>query len=97
VNDTPPVVDDPAASRFIVEADGQVAELVYRLDGNRLLLLHTGVPRALEGQGIGGQLVGAAIDEAKRRGLTVVPFCPFARDWLNRHPDVAAAVPTADS
>jgi predicted GNAT family acetyltransferase len=33
------------------------------------------------------------MDEAKRRGLTVVPLCPFARDWLVRHPDVAATVP----
>jgi hypothetical protein len=31
VNDTPQVVDDPAASRFMVEADGRVAELVYQL------------------------------------------------------------------
>jgi hypothetical protein len=22
--------------------------------------------------------------------LTVVPLCPFARGWLERHPDVAA-------
>jgi uncharacterized protein len=93
VNDTPQVVDDPAASRFMVEADGKVAELVYQLEDDRLLLIHTGVPRALEGRGFGGKLVAAAMDEAKRRGLTVVPLCPFARDWLVRHPDVAATVP----
>jgi uncharacterized protein len=93
VNDTPQVVDDPAASRFMVEADGKVAELVYQLEGDRLLLIHTGVPRALEGRGFGGKLVAAAMDEAKRRGLTVVPLCPFARGWLVRHPDVAATVP----
>jgi predicted GNAT family acetyltransferase len=93
VNDTPQVVDDPAASRFMVEADGKVAELVYQLEGDRLLLIHTGVPRALEGRGVGGTLVAAALDEAKRRGLTVVPLCPFARNWLVRHPDAAATVP----
>ena len=93
MNDTPQVVDDPAASRFMVEADGKVAELVYQLEGDRLLLIHTGVPRALEGRGLGGKLVAAAMDEAKRRGLTVVPLCPFARGWLVRHPDVAATVP----
>jgi predicted GNAT family acetyltransferase len=97
VNDTPQVVDDPAASRFVVETDGQIAELVYQLDDDRLLLLHTGVPRALEGRGIGSQLVGAAIEEARRRGLTVVPLCPFARGWLQRHPEAAATVPIAES
>jgi predicted GNAT family acetyltransferase len=78
------------------EADGHVAELVYQLEGDRLLLIHTGVPRSLEGRGIGGKLVAAAIGEAGRRGLTVVPLCPFARDWLRRHPDVAATVPITD-
>ena len=97
MNDTPQVVDDPAASRFVVETDGQIAELVYQLDDDRLLLLHTGVPRALEGRGIGSQLVGAAIEEARRRGLTVVPLCPFARGWLQRHPEAAATVPIAES
>jgi uncharacterized protein len=98
VNDTPQVVDDPAASRFMIEADGRVAELVYQLeDGDRLLLIHTGVPRALEGRGFGSMLVAAAIDEARRRGLTIVPLCPFARDWLARHPDVAATVPVDGS
>jgi predicted GNAT family acetyltransferase len=98
VNDTPQVVDDPAASRFMIEADGRVAELVYQLeDGDRLLLIHTGVPRALEGRGFGSMLVAAAIDEARRRGLTVVPLCPFARDWLARHPEVAATVPVDGS
>ena len=67
------------------EADGHVAELVYQLEGDRLLLIHTGVPRSLEGRGIGGKLVAAAIGEAGRRGLTVVPLCPFARGWLERH------------
>jgi uncharacterized protein len=95
VNDTPQVVDDPVASRFVIEADGHVAELVYELDGDRLALVHTGVPAALEGRGIGGVLVAAAIDEAKRRGLAIVPVCPFVQGWLRRHPDVAATVPIA--
>jgi uncharacterized protein len=92
MNDTPQVIDDPVGSRFTIEADGQVAELVYERSGDRMVLLHTGVPAALGGHGIGGRLVAAAIDEAKQRGLTVVPMCPFARDWLLRHPDVAATV-----
>ena len=95
VKETPEVVDDVAGSRFVVEEDGQVAELVYQLDGDRLVLLHTGVPIELEGRGIGSMLVAAAFGEAERRGLTIVPLCPFVRDWLKRHPDAAATVPIA--
>lgn len=35
-------------------------------------------------------LVKAAVDRAVRDGLTIVPRCPFARRWLERHPDEAA-------
>jgi predicted GNAT family acetyltransferase len=34
--------------------------------------------------------VSAAVDHAAQEGMTVVPLCPFARGWLERHPDVAA-------
>jgi predicted GNAT family acetyltransferase len=34
--------------------------------------------------------VRAAIDDARESNLIVVPLCPFARAWLERHPDVAA-------
>ena len=84
------VSDNQARSRFEFRAGGQLAELVYRLNGPRLVLIHTEVPAAFEGQGIGGKLVTAAVDRAVRDGLTIVPLCPFARSWLQRHPDVAA-------
>lgn len=90
VSDPQEVIDNPARSRFELSMDGQLAELVYRHHGGRLALMHTEVPSGLEGRGIGGRLVTAAIDRAVREGLTVVPLCPFARDWLRRHPEAAA-------
>lgn len=90
VSDAPRVTDNQAQSRFELDADGHVAELVYHRNGRRLALIHTDVPAELEGRGIGGQLVTAAIDRAAREGLTVVPLCPFARSWLERHADEAA-------
>jgi predicted GNAT family acetyltransferase len=86
------VVDNQAASRFEVAAEDGVAELIYRKNGNRLVLVHTEVPAALGGRGIGGQLVRAAVDKAVETGMTVVPLCPYARSWLERHPDQAARV-----
>jgi len=84
------VIDNQERSRFELSMEGQIAELVYRRHGGRLVLIHTEVPAELEGHGIGGKLVTAAIDEAAAEGLTVVPLCPFARSWLERHPDAAA-------
>jgi hypothetical protein len=78
--------------RFVVEQDGAVAELIYDVDGDRLVLAHTGVPDALSGRGVGGTLVEAAVEWAASTNLTVVPSCPFARKWLTDHPDAASAV-----
>jgi predicted GNAT family acetyltransferase len=86
------VTDNQAESRLELEADGHVAELEYRRNGKRLVLIHTEVPTELEGRGLGGRLVTAAVERAQRDSMTVVPLCPFARGWLERHPDVAAQV-----
>jgi predicted GNAT family acetyltransferase len=86
------VIDDHEDSRFEIVIDGSAAELVYRRRADRLVLVHTEVPSALAGHGIGGQLVEAAARRAARERLTLVPLCPFARDWLERHPDLAATV-----
>lgn len=93
VINSPQVTHDPDRSRFEYRAGGSVAELVYRRHGQRMVLVHTGVPAALEGHGVGGELVRAAVGYAAGEGLTVVPACPFARTWLDEHPDVAALVP----
>jgi uncharacterized protein len=90
MSDVPPVTDNQAESRFELWVDGRLAELPYRRNGNRLVLIHTEVPEELEGRGLGGTLVEAAVDRAARDGMTVVPLCPFARGWLQRHPDVAS-------
>ena len=92
MSDAPVVTDNPAASRFEYTSGGHLAELTYRLRAGRLVLIHTGTPAELEGHGIGGALVRAAIDRAAREGLVVVPLCPFARAWLERHPEEASRV-----
>lgn len=92
MSDPARVIDDHDESRFEVHLDGAVAELVYRRRADRLILAHTGVPDQLAGRGIGGQLVRAAADRAAKERLTLVPVCPFARDWLERHPDVVDTV-----
>jgi uncharacterized protein len=87
------VVDLPAESRFVVRgADGE-AELVYALEGDRLELLHTEVPAAWSGHGVGSHLIRAALSRARAEGLTLVPWCPYARKWLKEHPDETGDVP----
>lgn len=86
------VIDNVAQDRFEVTVEGHRAELVYRRVGHQLVLVHTEVPAELGGRGIGGTLVGTAVDAAAAGDLTVVPVCSFAASWLGSHPDAAARV-----
>ncbi|HEX5266362.1 MAG TPA: GNAT family N-acetyltransferase [Acidimicrobiales bacterium] len=87
-----PATDDAAHSRLLIRQDGVEAELVYRRNGRRLVLIHTGVPEEIGGRGIAGRLVRAAVDQARAEGLTLVPVCPYATKWLQEHPDELAGV-----
>ena len=89
------VTRNDAESRYELSVDGYLAQLVYRERGDHLELVHTEVPDELGGQGIAGKLARFALDDARERGLTVVPYCPFVRSWLEKHPDVAEPQPIA--
>ena len=91
-SNTVQVVDVPLEDRFVVRTDGAEAELVYRVSGDRIYLIHTVVPESMGGRGIAGQLVRASLRRAEADRLTIVPWCPFARRWLKEHPDEAGGV-----
>ncbi len=76
-----------AESRFVAVVDGLACEAAYRLTDGVMSLVHTGVPRALEGRGIAAALVKAALDHARAHGLKVRPVCSYVRVYMQRHPE----------
>ncbi len=74
-----------AAQRYEAQIGGQLAELTYSRQGNHIVYTHTGVPRNLEGYGIGGKLVHKALEDARAQKLTVTPLCSFADAYIRRH------------
>jgi predicted GNAT family acetyltransferase len=90
------VVDVTESHRFELRVEGDVAGFVeYEQAGGDLVLTHTVVEPAFEGQGIGSALARGALDAARERGLAVVPRCPFIQSWLRKHPDDLDLVPVA--
>ncbi|MFF3749370.1 GNAT family N-acetyltransferase [Streptomyces sp. NPDC002018] len=58
-----------------------------------LVAVHTGVEEGHEGKGIAGALVRELYATAGREGVPVVPICPYAAQWAQRHPGEAPAAP----
>ena len=81
------VIDNEAEHRYELAAEGEIAFAQYSLNGDVITFTHTIVPEALEGQGIGSRLVRGALDDARERGLGVVPMCSFVRGYIERHPE----------
>ena len=81
------VTDNAQHQRYEMPVTGGTAFVAYRRTGDVLTLDHAEVPSALEGQGLGGRLVKATLDDIRARGLKVVPRCSFVRAYMHRHPE----------
>ena len=75
-----------------MDTEGGVAFARYRREGDTLMILHTEVPGALEGRGLGSQLVAGILDLVRSRNEKVVPLCGFVRRFIALHPDYAGLV-----
>jgi uncharacterized protein len=88
------VVDNPDAHRFEILFDDDVAGFVtYKRTDGTLSLLHTEIDPRFEGRGLASTLVREVLDTARASGSAVLPFCPFVRSYLERHPDQVDLVP----
>ncbi|MBU4213724.1 MAG: N-acetyltransferase [Cellulomonas sp.] len=83
------VVEVPERRRFEVRtSDGtMIGQADYDRTGPVLAFTHTEVDGAFEGRGVASFLVQQALDEVRASGRTIVPYCPYVRAWLHRHPD----------
>ncbi len=88
------VVDNPEEQRFEVLLGDEVAGFVqYRARPGLIALIHTEVDDRFEGQGLASKLIAFALDDARARGLAVLPFCPFANEYIQRHSEYVDLVP----
>ena len=83
------VRDNTERHRFELDADGHIAFSEYKRANGVLTIMHTEVPKALEGRGIGSALIRGVLDIARSQGLKVKPVCPFAKTYIERHPEYA--------
>jgi predicted GNAT family acetyltransferase len=87
------VTDNVQRRRFELELGaGEVAFIDYRRGGEGghvLTLLHTEVPVARRGAGVGARLATATLELVRSRGERILPRCPYLVSFIERHPGYA--------
>ena len=82
--------DNRAELRYELVRGGEVLGfLLYRIEPDAVVLVHTDVDPAYEGQGLGSVLVKGALDDLRERDVRAIPLCPFVRAYIRRHPEYA--------
>jgi predicted GNAT family acetyltransferase len=88
------VIDNTQAHRFEIFVGDDVAGYAeYRAEDGAVALTHTVVEPRFEGQGIGSALASGALDAVRASGGSVLPYCPFIRSYIQRHPAYLELVP----
>ncbi|HST80544.1 MAG TPA: GNAT family N-acetyltransferase [Kineosporiaceae bacterium] len=92
----PEVRENVAEHRFeIWIADELVGFTVYQGLGQTKAFVHTEIDDRFGGRGLGSVLIRSALDSVRARGAEVLPYCPFVKAFIAKHPDYLDLVPTA--
>ncbi|MFV8048060.1 GNAT family N-acetyltransferase [Mycobacterium sp. 48b] len=98
----------PEASEYEITVDGKHAGLAAYVDsGDQRIFHHTEIDDEFGGQGLAGELVSAALTDARAAGKRIVAVCPYVAKYVQKHhdfddaldavtPEVLAAVEAAD-
>lgn len=81
------VRDNRELQRFELPVEDQVVFADYRRQPGRLVITYVEAPEALRGTGAAGQLMQGVMQEVRLEGIKVLPLCPYARAWMQRHPE----------
>lgn len=82
--------EDGSKGRYVAHVAGQAdtGEMTFsRISPTRVIVDHTGVPDSLKGMGVGSALARHVVTQAREKGFTIVPLCPFLKAQAERHPD----------
>jgi uncharacterized protein len=84
---------DAAAHRYTATLGGELVGLIdYSEQPGSVVFLHTETIPAFQGRGFAGRLTTYALDDVRKRGLTVVPLCSYTQRFLTENPQYADLV-----
>jgi len=88
-------IDNPDKSRYELRVgDDLVGIMTHRVGDGVITLVHTEVFPEFSGEGHAATLARSALDDARSRGLEVVPSCSYVASYIDKHPEYAELVAT---
>jgi predicted GNAT family acetyltransferase len=88
------VTDHQEQDRYEIHVDGELAGYSeYLARPGLLAFTHTEIEEQHKHRGLGEHLIAETLSDVCRRGLVVLPFCPFMRAFIQSHREYATLVP----
>ncbi|MFS2051938.1 GNAT family N-acetyltransferase [Variovorax sp. CT11-76] len=92
-HNAPILSNNEAEHRYEARIGGELAALAeYNLLTDAIMFTHTEVMPAHEGKGLGSKIAKHVLDEARARGLHVIPVCQFIAGYIRKHREYADLV-----
>ena len=87
------ITNNEALHRYEAALEGQLAAYAeYNLLTDAIMFTHTEVLPAHEGKGVGSGIARHVLDEARAKGLHVIPVCQFIAGYIRKHREYAELV-----
>jgi uncharacterized protein len=70
-------------NRFELKLDQAIAFIDFKIGkAGDIYLIHTEVPPAFKGKGVGHKLVRESLEIVEEDGCLMIPICPFVRSFI---------------
>ncbi len=74
---------------FYIDENGEwIAELTYFKNNDTMTIDHTEIAEKLRGEGIGQDMVKAAVEYARKNNLKIKAVCPYAKKVIEKDPEL---------
>jgi predicted GNAT family acetyltransferase len=81
------LINNQSNHSFELLINGERSFIDYRQQGDIYQLIHTEVPKDLQGQGIAALLVEKTFQYLEANHFKMIPYCAYIQAYLKKHPD----------
>lgn len=81
------LIDNKANHHFELWSNEEHAFIDYTRKNDTVFLIHTEVPKRLQGTGMGEAIVQKTLNYLEAQHQKIVPYCAYVKAFLKRHPE----------